>query len=174
MNDKPKPTYIESENLCKMYNVQHDADRLWSYISPTVSKCDANLYGKFRFGSKYTPWTIREGCNRTEMAVTTYRCGADYQGYMEEGHPTVKEGIVEKIICFQEGKVPCECHHTALVRVQNCDGFYVYEFKGVPLCNSRFCMVANGSTGNTIYMFISHYFDIWLINSHQSSVISHQ
>ena len=28
--------------------------------------------------------------------------------------------------------------------VQNCSGYYVYELRGVPKCQARMCMVANG------------------------------
>lgn len=143
--DVKKPTIDKPKGICEQYEVRHDPDRLWSFTSPTVKKCDAHFYGRYRFGSKYTPWSIKEGCNKTDMYIVTHRCGTTYQGFMEGRHPTVSEGYVERIICFQEASSPCECANTTIIGVQNCSGFYVYDMKGVPRCDSRFCMVANKS-----------------------------
>jgi len=150
-NDQSKPALIHHTDLCKAnYRVLHDPDRLWSFTSPTVSKCDAQLYGVFRFGSKYTPWSIREGCNKTEMAIVTHRCGTRLQGFMEGKHPLEGDGFVERVICFQSADSPCECKFTTTVGVQKCGKHFVYQFKSVPKCDARYCMVANGSTSITI------------------------
>ncbi|XP_002160515.1 uncharacterized protein LOC100215474 [Hydra vulgaris] len=151
VNDPSKPVIIKSKDLCSVrYNILHDPDRLWSFTSPTVSKCDAHLYGKYRFGSKYTPWTIIEGCNSSDSAIVTHRCGSEYQGYMIGKHPTRKGELVQRVICFQTPKIACQCQHTVSIDVQNCGDFFVYDFKSVPYCNSRFCMVANKSKAITI------------------------
>ena len=105
------------------------------------------MHAQNRFGSKYTPWSIKEGCNKTDMSVVTHRCGSSFQGFMESDHPEENEGYVERVICFQKTSVPCECQFSVVVGVQNCGGFFVYDFKGVPDCSSRFCMVANKSAG---------------------------
>ena len=143
---KPEPPGPRVD-MCKMYKVLHDPDRLWSYTGPTMQKCDAHLYGKFRFGSLYTPWSIREGCDPQDLLVKTHRCGAKYPGYLVGKHPAVIDGVVERIVCFTEANNPCVCRNTTVVKIQNCDGYYVYDFRSVPSCNSRFCMVANGTTG---------------------------
>jgi len=132
-------------DMCKNYEVQYDPDRLWTYTSPTVMKCDSELYGKYRFGSKYTPWQMKEGCNTTESNSQIHRCGSKYHGYMLGEHPVPEEGYVERVICFESADNPCECKHSATVGVQNCGGFFVYYFKGVPSCSSRYCMLANNS-----------------------------
>lgn len=129
------------------YDNIYDPDRLWSYTSPTVKKCDASLYGNFRFGSRYTPWSIKEGCNKMDSEIVLHRCGSDFHGYMEGKHPTVNEGYVERVICFQDSQYPCECRYTTKVGVQNCSSFYVYHITGTPACNARICMVANNSAG---------------------------
>lgn len=100
----------------------------------------------FRFGSKYTPWSIREGCNKTEMAIVTHRCGTRLQGFMEGKHPLEGDGYVERVICFQSADSPCECQSTTTVGVQKCGQHFIYQFKSVPKCDARYCMVANGST----------------------------
>ncbi|XP_057312855.1 uncharacterized protein LOC130654316 [Hydractinia symbiolongicarpus] len=150
VNDPKKPAVEKNKDICKMYQTSYDPDRLWSYTIPTVNKCDASFYGRYRFGSIYTPWSIKEGCNTSDMHLITHRCGSTYQGFMEGKHPAVEDGYVERVICFQSTKVPCECKHTTIVGVKNCGKYFVYDFKSVPECNSRFCMVANGSAEITI------------------------
>lgn len=146
VNDLSKPPNVKRRNICTAnYQVLHDPSRLWSYTSPTGSNCDSRLFGYYRFGSRYTPWSVKQGCRKNDMNTVTHRCGTRYQGFMEDRHPTVSEGYVERIVCFQDAKVPCECHFSTTIGVQNCSGFYVYEFRGVPQCQSRICMVANGS-----------------------------
>ena len=145
INDKAKPWLEKKKNICNMYQVLHDPSRLWSHTSPTETNCDARLYGYYRFGSKFTPWSIKEGCQKSAMNTITHRCGTRYQGFMEDRPPTVNEGYVERIICFQDATVPCECQFNTIIGVQNCSGFYVYELRGVPQCQARLCMVANGS-----------------------------
>lgn len=143
--DFKKPGTPGPFDLCKDYQSQYDPDRLWSYTSPTVKKCDSNLYGKYRFGSRYTPWRIKEGCNREKVQGISYRCGSEFHGYMIGKHPVVREGYVERVICFEHNETPCECKHTTIVGVQNCGSYFVYYLKGVPTCSSRYCMVANNS-----------------------------
>jgi len=135
----------ERDEICSNYTVIYDPDRLWSSTTPLNENCDALLYGNFRFGSKYTAWSIKEKCNKTDTNIHTYRCGARYQGYMEGSHPSVSEKYVQRIICFQEESSPCECSFTVIIGVRNCGGFYVYDLRGVPRCSARFCMVANGT-----------------------------
>jgi hypothetical protein len=166
--DYKKPEPIGPFDMCANYDVQYDPDRLWSYNSPTVRKCDADLYGKYRFGSKYTPWKIKEGCDKNKNLNTIHRCGAKYHGYMVGKHPIEKAGYVERVICFIEAKDTCECQYTATIGVQNCGGFYVYYFKGVPSpavtssdvlsledvsCSARYCMVANNSDSKLIIIY---------------------
>ena len=91
----------DDSDMCTNYTIVYDPDRLWSSKSPTMENCDALLYGNFRFGSKYTPWSLKEGCNMTRanfLDTHTYRCGAKYQGMMiyirkkrkkDETNPTV-------------------------------------------------------------------------------------
>ena len=79
---KPEPPGHLKEDMCKTYRVLYDPDRLWSYTGVTVQKCDANLYGKYRFGSVYTPWSIKEGCDPKDFSVETHCCGSQYQGYL--------------------------------------------------------------------------------------------
>lgn len=132
-----------AKNICNSTKSLTGIDRLWGYTDPTVSKCDANLYGVYKFIHKNIPLTIKEGCNKTDMLVIESRCSGTYQGFIEGRHPTVSEGYVKRIVCFQYNRVPCECHATTIIGVQNCGDSFAYELKGVPLCDSRFCLVVH-------------------------------
>ena len=67
--------------------------------------------------------------------------------FLSGKHPEPIDGYVERLMCFQKADVPCECQFTVVVGVKNCGKFFVYDFKGVPECSARYCMVANGSAG---------------------------
>jgi len=109
-----------------------------------------------------------EDQGRLRQVNTIHRCGAKYHGYMVGKHPIEKAGYVERVICFIEAKDTCECQYTATIGVQNCGGFYVYYFKGVPSpavtssdvlsledvsCSARYCMVANNSDSKLIIIY---------------------
>lgn len=145
-NDVIKPRFT-TKNICNTSTHVYDIDRLWTNTDPTVSRCDATLYGGFTFGMPDLPFRMKEGCNKTDMFVIHNRCGTQLQGFMDGRHPTVSEGYVERLICFQSSKVPCECQYTNVIGVQNCNGFYAYDLKGVPKCDARFCMVALNDAG---------------------------
>ena len=63
----------------------------------------------------YTPWSMKEGCDKNDMNTVTHRCGTRYQGYLEFRHPTVSEGYVERIVCYQDATVPCECQFNSII-----------------------------------------------------------
>jgi len=88
---------------------------------------------------------VKEGCKQKDLDIMSHRCGANLLGYMVESHPSKKDGVVDRIICYTSGEKPCQCVTTNVIKVQNCGDYYVYKFKSVPSCSSRLCMVANNS-----------------------------
>jgi len=151
----------EPENMCAKYEMLYDPDRLWSSTSPNGESCDAGLYGSYRFGSIFTPWSMKVGCNTSDMSLFTHRCGSRYQGFFVEeegkeegdvgGNPGPGEGAVQRIVCFQDAVIsPCECIFTTVAVVRNCGDYFVYGFRGTPRCHARYCMVANASSKITI------------------------
>lgn len=169
--DYKKSVAIAPVNMCTAYNVQYDPDRLWSYTNPTVQKCDSDLYGKYRFGSRYTPWRMKEGCQRKDSQSVFFRCGTEFHGYMIGEHPKFREGYVERLVCFENAESGCECRHTATIGVQNCDGYYVYFMRGVPSCAARYCMVANNSEGKILFsfsdLFVFSFFSVFIIEGNE-------
>lgn len=148
VTNKKKLPVKKPTDICNEYKVMYDPDRLWSYTSPAIAKCDADLYGSYRFGTRYTPWSIKEGCNMSDTTIIEHRCGSDLHGFMVEKHPTVKDGYVERVICYEKPDQQCQCKFLSKIGVQNCSGYYVYRFMSTPTCPARICMVANNSKGN--------------------------
>ena len=65
------------------------------------------------------------------------RCGTHAPGWLSGAHPTVAQGIKSVKVCFHWND-NC-CMWSTNIRVRNCDGYYVYEFKKPPVCRLRYC-----------------------------------
>ena len=160
-NDAMKPRF-KPINICNISRTIQNSDRLWSNTSPVLLKCDSDLYGVYRFVVfNRLPLQIVEGCNKTDTLIKQHRCAAEYQGFMEGGvNPTVSEGYVQRIICFQSKETPCECDFTAVIGVQNCGESYAYDLQGVPRCNARYCMTVGGDPSVSVASLDEPVYDI--------------
>ena len=72
-----------------------------------------------------------------ESCVPMYLCGTFATGWLNGKHPTVREGVVSRQVCFHF-RDDC-CFHTRNIRIRNCGGFYVYELKAALDCPARYC-----------------------------------
>jgi len=131
---KPTPT-VPNSDACKHYQILSDPRRALSYNQWYRNKCDNHLYGWYRFmgqaGNRmlnFCPWVYGSG----------YRCGAYYEGWLLESHPSVYEGEVSRTVCFTRHH-SCSCDYQKIIKVKNCGSFYVYWLDGVPTCNVRYC-----------------------------------
>ena len=61
-------------------------------------------------------------------------CGVSNPGWMNGSHPTFKDGIVTRTVCFD-----CNCHNRTQIRVAKCHDYYIYEHSSVPGCNFGYC-----------------------------------
>ena len=64
-----------------------------------------------------------------KRCVPNMRCGAEAPGWLKGDHPSEKEGIVNRTVCFHYGD-DC-CFWRSKVQVRNCSGLYVYRLKRV-------------------------------------------
>ena len=62
-----------------------------------------------------------------KRCVPEKRCGAEVGGWLNGPHPSVKEGEVNRTVCFQYGERCCLWRTT--VKVRNCGKFFVYSLK---------------------------------------------
>ena len=70
----------KSNDLCsEEAETVSDLDRLWTNTSPMASKCDARLYGVYRFGPHSNAWWLKEGCETNDNADVAFRCGSGLQ-----------------------------------------------------------------------------------------------
>ncbi|KAK2572582.1 Uromodulin [Acropora cervicornis] len=67
------------------------------------------------------------GDRMAKRCVPEKRCGAEVGGWLNGPHPSVKEGEVNRTVCFQYGESCCLWRTT--VKVRNCGKFFVYSLK---------------------------------------------
>ncbi len=115
---------------CQNYQTLSDAERKETYSSVWPYQCDDNLNDWYRF----------EGAAGTHMATTCpleNRCDASWAGWLNGAHPAVAEGTVIRKVCFRF-KVYC-CRKSIFIQVKNCGSYYIYNLRGTPGCNMRYC-----------------------------------
>ena len=95
-----------------------------------------------------------------ESCVPMYLCGTIVTGWLNGKHPTVREGVVSRQVCFHF-RDDC-CFHTRNIRIRNCGGFYVYELKAALGCPARYCGGTFDSSNLTsrllIFYSLFHFF----------------
>ena len=114
---------------CRDYNVLSQPNRHQSFGRGTNS--DSNLItGWYRFqSSSYS--------RMVDNCIQVHRCTTDITGWLKGGHPTFKDGIVDREACFH-GWQNC-CYRIVQIRVRECQGFYVYELNPSPEVRYRYC-----------------------------------
>ena len=69
----------------------------------------------------------------TSCASRNY-CGVSYPGWMNGSHPTVKDGIVTRTVCFD-----CHCYNKTQIKVVRCRNFYIYQHVSILGCKFGYC-----------------------------------
>ena len=106
-----------------------------------TDKSDRSLSaGWYRF-------TGEAGTQMPEIPPEKKSCGTDAPGWLNDTHPEVRDGTVNKQVCFRgSGSKVCRWSHT--IKIRNCGKFYVYEFLATPPIESstrfRYCGVKVG------------------------------
>ncbi|XP_067038168.1 uncharacterized protein [Acropora muricata] len=120
---------------CVNYSELNELDRAAHYFSYHTLKCDANLPGAwYRF-------TGRAGTVMPTKCVPKLHCGTLSPGWLNGKHPAVREGQVERMVCFTK-EDNC-CYWYSSVKVRNCGKYFVYKFGQLPasrpFCSLRYC-----------------------------------
>lgn len=116
---------------CSNYRVLSDFDRGQGFPRAAVVKCDRSIR---------TAWYRFKGAAGTQMptqCVAKNHCGTLAPGWLQDGHPTVAEGVVQRTVCFHWNR-DC-CHWSHFIRVQNCSTFFVYELSSPSFHCVRYC-----------------------------------
>ncbi|XP_066029944.1 uncharacterized protein [Pocillopora verrucosa] len=134
----PKQVAIKNKLVgdeCSDYNTLNARDRAADYFSYNTLKCDAYL------PSGWYKLAGRAGTVMPTHCVPRMHCGTLSPGWLNGKHPTVEEGVVQRMVCFTND-TNC-CHWYSLVLVKNCSGFMVYKFGHFPTsvdsCSMRYC-----------------------------------
>lgn len=94
----------------------------------------------------------RPGTQLATRCVPENRCGAQSPGWLNGQHPEMKDGIVQREVCFHFNG-DC-CSYNTTVQIRKCFGnFYVYKFTRVsPSITRRYCTEKTGEVCNVRFM----------------------
>ena len=120
-----------SADPCYYHQSLSDASRKSSYVTPLdKEECDKQLLeGWYRF----------EGAAGTKMPTTrvpAFRCDTVRSGWLDDAHPTVEDGEVQRKVCFSDRSTGCI--NSRKIFVKNCGSYFVYKLYP-PDCPSRYC-----------------------------------
>ncbi|KAL9961333.1 hypothetical protein ACROYT_G030251 [Oculina patagonica] len=120
---------LKKSDVCVNYQTLSDAERKETYQSGSVTKCDDDLAGWYRF----------QGAAGTKMAISRpsgKKCDADFPGWLDGSHPAVSDGIVTKTVCFGQ---MCNNNKVRAIQVKNCGSYFIYKLGPPPSCKLRYC-----------------------------------
>ncbi|XP_078357600.1 uncharacterized protein LOC144642507 isoform X1 [Oculina patagonica] len=133
---RPTPTPTAAYE-CSRYRTLREADRSQAYdyrqVQGARAICDNSLQtGWYRFLGP-------AGDRMPGTCVPSYRCGTHAAGWLRGGHPTVRDGVVSRTVCYHW--VNNCCWRSNNIQVRNCGRFFVYRLKRPPGCSLRYCGV---------------------------------
>ena len=120
---------------CSNYYVLEGFDRNVANTDQKNLRCDQrNL-------SPYHDYWYRfkgaAGIRMPTFCVPTRRCGTHAPGWLNGSHPSVREGVVTRRVCYHWGSNCCNWEND--IQIQNCGAFYVYRLVKPPQCYLRYC-----------------------------------
>ena len=92
-------------------------------------------------------FTGAAGDRMPTSCVPEKRCGTHAPGWLNGSHPSVKEGIVTRRVCYHWISKCCNWEND--IQIKNCDAFYVYRLVKPPTCWLRYC----GNNAGELLMF---------------------
>ena len=100
-----------SRTECRNYNVLSQPNRHQSFGLGQGTNSDGNLVpGWYLQSSSYS--------RMIDNCIQVHRCKTDITGWLKGGHPTFKDGIVDREACFH-GWEKC-CYRIVQIRVREC------------------------------------------------------
>ena len=122
---------------CEPYWTIDDNTRRKSFTASRRSKNDYYLAeGWYRF--------ISGKQMSTSCSYRSSHCDTSYAGWLQGSHPSVKEGVVSRKVCFgntgsRGHSSYCSCQYSTYIKVRNCGSLYIYKLKPTPNQNCRYC-----------------------------------
>jgi len=118
---------------CDSYSTNTDLDRsVYNRSLSGFQKCDRTMVeGWYRFNST-------AGTRIPDYCVNRYMCNTHASGWLNGTHPTVREGAVNRTVCFH-WKSDC-CRWSTAIMVRNCGPFFTYRLVPPGTCYLRYCV----------------------------------
>ncbi|XP_068671273.1 uncharacterized protein [Montipora foliosa] len=129
---------------CTNYTIIDQADRAVSNTNPSNSKCDRWYPDKIVSHDWYR-MTGNSGDQIPERCVPMNRCGTHAPGWLNDTHPTVKDGLQRAQVCYHWNNDCCKWKNNITIR--NCGSYFVYQLVKPPVCHLRYC--GNGNALST-------------------------
>ena len=93
-----------------------------------------------------------------DNCIQVHRCTTDITGWLKGGHPTFKDGIVDRKACFHGWENCCYRIIRVQIRVRECQGFYVYELNPSPEGRYRYCARGWTVSGPSVWLE-----ELWIV-----------
>ena len=119
----------ELNQQCKSYKTLNEANRNVNYQGSVT--CDKSFSGAWY---RMMP---PAGVKMPMKAPPKQKCGTHAPGWMQGSHPSLKDGIVSRKVCFHWSS--STCHWSSTISVLNCASYYLYKLPKAPVCNLRYC-----------------------------------
>lgn len=141
----PPPSPPSTPSQCTSYTNNTDSWRDIS-LSPAFvgANCDAVAPGGggwVRFVFTDTAGNVRGFLPEVPPTGGVSACGTNFPGWLNGNHPSVRDGIVSRTVCFSTSSTS-NCGASGTAFVTNCGGFFVYQLPTPPSC-----AVANAAYG---------------------------
>ncbi|CAH3172799.1 unnamed protein product, partial [Porites evermanni] len=154
---------------CSRYFVLESSDRNVANTDQKNLRCDQ----KDLITGGYTDWYRFKGAAGIRMptfCVPTRRCGTHAPGWLNGSHPSVREGVVTRRVCYHWGSNCCNWKND--IQIQNCGAYYVYRLVKPTQCYLRYC--AHNQTRSCNSYFVLEGFDRNVANTDQKNLICDQ
>ena len=135
---------------CDHYTVLNDTWRATDY-NDDHGHCDryVNWQGWYRLFLGQSSAQIPETCVGQNM------CGTEATVWMNQPHPAVSEGVVQRSVCASYSGQCCVLR-TPPIHVKNCNrNYYVYKLVKTSTCNLAYCA---GTVKRCSYLFRIYYY----------------
>ncbi|XP_068671272.1 uncharacterized protein [Montipora foliosa] len=126
---------------CTNYTNLDQADRAVGNTNQSNFKCDRWDPGKIVSHDWYR-MTGASGDQIPEGCVPINRCGTRAPGWLNDTHPTVKDGLQRAQVCYHWNNDCCQWKNNITIR--NCGSYFVYQLVKPPDCRLRYCGNRNG------------------------------
>ncbi|RDD43408.1 Deleted in malignant brain tumors 1 protein [Trichoplax sp. H2] len=124
---------------CKKYRIISDNTRSFDFFNQSIKlKCDDNIIESvwYRFKSSH-----KDDLVVPTRCIPMFKCQTISTGWINGKYPTVNQGIVKRMACFNFHN-SC-CHTSNMIRIRNCHSYFVYNLSASKSCNpgTRYCTI---------------------------------